>query len=316
MIYSETVSVICICYNHAPWIVECLESVRLQNYSSKELFVVDNGSTDNSLEVIEKWINESSGSIPVELISISESRPYPQVFNEILAKTKGQFIIDLSGDDVLYPEHFFISVSMLKKSPEAAFVFSDAYILDDEEVVKTFYKRKTGGELIEVIETSKIYETLVRSYSICSPTVVFNRPILVKEGGYDEQLSYEDFDIQIRMARKYPLLFSDHVGVLKREHDDSMSSHQYQAYNSKMLPSTLIVCRKIKEMNETEDENAALKTRVLYELKHALWSANFEVAKGFIDLGVEIGIKNPIFLVYKIWASLKLDISWLYTHVA
>ncbi len=309
------VSVICICFNHESWIQECLESVRLQDYPRKELIIIDNGSSDNSLEVIQKWIKENSGSLKVDLISNKDSQSYLKVFNDVLKKTKSQYVVDLAGDDLLYPDHLSLSIQLLKLSKHTAFVFSDSYILDEDRVVKTFYKRKRGGELDEEIELGKIYETIVQTYFINSPTIVFNRDILVREGGYDEDLSYEDFDIQVRLARKYPLVFSDHVGVLKRKHSNSFSSRQYIPYFSKMLPSTLLVCKKIKEMNENESENKALQKRVLFELKHALWSANFEVAKGFVELGEEINLKSPLFSMYKIWLRSKIDISWLYTKL-
>ncbi|MEN2281558.1 glycosyltransferase [Algoriphagus sp. SE2] len=312
---SGLVTIVCICYNHESWIQECLESVKLQDYPQKELIIIDNGSSDNSLRIIQKWVKENSGSLKLELVSHKEPQSYLKVFNDALRKSKSQYIVDLAGDDLLYPDHLSLSIARLKPSKDIAFVFSDAYILDEDRIVKTFYDRKSGGELKEEIELGKIYETLIQSYSICAPTIVFNRDILVREGGYDENLSYEDFDIQVRLSRKYPLVFSDHVGVLKRKHLDSLSSSQYIPYYSKMLPSTLLVCQKIKKMNETESENIALKKRILFELKHALWSANFKVARGFIELGDEINIKNPLFMIYKIWLRLKIDLSWLYTRL-
>lgn len=315
MLTSESVTIICICFNQEEWVEECLESVRLQDYSWKELIVIDNGSKDKSLDVIRNWINEKSGTLSVQLISHDEPLPYPVAFNAALGQVKSQYVVDLAGDDVFYPDHLSMSIDCLKQSPEAAFVFSDAYILEESGLIQTFYKRGNGGELRKQIEIERIYETLVQYHYICSPTIVFNRPILVKEGGYDENLSYEDFDIQVRLAREYPVVFSDHVGVLKRKHSESLSSRQYTPYHSVMLPSTLLVCQKIKEMNESESENKALEKRLLYELKHALWSGNFEVAKGFIELGKELGIKSLMFGIYKIWSKTKLDLAWLYVRI-
>ncbi|SIN66677.1 glycosyltransferase [Algoriphagus halophilus] len=312
---GKLVSVICICFNHEDWIEECLESVRLQDYPQKELIIIENGSTDDSLQVIQKWIKESAGNLKVELISNQEPQSYLALFNQAIRNSNSQYVVDLSGDDVLYPDHLSLSVKMLEISRDAAFVFSDAYILDEDGVVKTFYDRKTGGDLVHEIEVNHIYEILVQSYYICSPTIVFDRTILLKEGGYDENLTYEDFDIQVRLARKYPLVFSDHVGVLKRKLSNSLSSRQYIPYESKMLPSTLIVCKKIKNMNETPSEMKALGKRILFELKHALWSSNFEVATGFIALGEEIHLKSLTFLIYKLWARFKFDLSWLYTRI-
>ena len=315
MITSDRIAVICIAYNHQDWIEETLESVKMQDYYSKELIIVDNGSEDNTKEIIKKWVNQSSGMLSVQTVFYNEIQPYCQLFNESLSKANSQFILDLSGDDVLYPDHLSKSIEVLKKGPNAAFVFSDAYILEPEGVVNTFYKRSNSGELEEEIELGTLYETLIKSNKICSPTIVFNAPILIREGGYDSSLYYEDFDIQLRLARKYPILFSDHIGVLKRKHSSSLSASQYQRYQSKMLPSTVAVCRKIQQMNRQESENKALGLRILYELKHALWSANFQSAEDLISIGDEIGLKGIKLMLYKFWVKKRLDISWLYVKI-
>ncbi len=315
MITSDRIAVICIAYNHQDWIEETLESVKMQDYYSKELIIVDNGSEDNTKEIIKKWVNQSSGMLSVQTVFYNEIQPYCQLFNESLSRANSQFILDLSGDDVLYPDHLSKSIEVLKKGPNAAFVFSDAYILEPEGVVNTFYKRSNSGELEEEIELGTLYETLIKSNKICSPTIVFNAPILIREGGYDSSLYYEDFDIQLRLARKYPILFSDHIGVLKRKHSRSLSASQYQRYQSKMLPSTVAVCRKIQQMNRQESENKALGLRILYELKHALWSANFQSAEDLISIGDEIGLKGIKLMLYKFWVKKRLDISWLYVKI-
>lgn len=315
MITSDRIAIICIAYNHQDWIEETLESVKMQDYHSKELIIVDNGSEDDTKEIIKKWVNQSSGMFSVQTVFYDEMRPYCQLFNDMLSRSNSQFVIDLSGDDVLYPDHLSKSIEVLKKEPNAAFVFSDAYILELEGVVKTFYKRSISGELGEEIELGNIYETLIKSNKICSPTIVFNAPILIKEGGYDPALFYEDFDIQLRLARKYPLLFSDHIGVLKRKHSNSLSASQYQRYQSKMLPSTVAVCRKIQQMNRQESENKALGVRILYELKHALWSANFKPGEDLISIGDEIGLTGFKFMLYKLWVKRRWDLSWLYIKI-
>lgn len=312
---ADQVTVVCIAYNHQQWIEETLESVRMQDYYAKELIVVDNGSTDETAEKIRNWVNQSSGQMTVQTIFHKEVQPYCQLFNQILANINSQFLIDLSGDDVLYPDHLSASVQELQLAPFAGFVFSDAYILDQKGEVKTFYKRNNAGELAEEIEVNNIYQTLIHRNFICSPTVVFRTAILRKEGGYDETLYYEDFDILVRLTRNHPVVFSDHIGVLKRKHANSMSSAQYHRYQSKMLPSTVKVCSKIQQMNLYPEENKALGVRIIYELKHALWSANFEPALELVKMGESLGLKGLVFRFYKLWAKKGWDISWLYVKL-
>lgn len=312
MIEAGKVSVICIAFNHGEWITEALESVKLQDYYNKELIIADNGSSDDTAEKIQKWIDLQSDYLDVRVFFHDKPLPYCQLFNELLNISTGMYVVDLSGDDVLYPDHLSQSLDELSRVPEAAFIFSDAHLLDERKEVRTFYPRNNAGELREPIELSTIYETLVRRSIICSATIVFNSQILRAEGGYDEGLYYEDFDILVRLARNHPVLFSDHIGVVKRVHRKSMSAAQYKRYKSKMLPSTVKVCQKILNQNVLDEENQALKERILYELKHALWSGNFEPARDLIRLGNELGIKTLMFSFYKLWAKNHWDISWLY----
>jgi glycosyltransferase involved in cell wall biosynthesis len=313
---SDRVTIICIAFNQAKWIEETLESVRMQDYYSKELIIIDNGSTDGTPEIIKKWISQRSGRLTVNTIFQDKEVPYCGLFNEALAEVTSQYVVDLSGDDVLYPDHLSLSISKLRRAYDAAFVYSDAYILSSEGHIKTFYKRFNTGELYEEIRQGELYEILISQNYICTPTIVFDAKILKNAGGYDPRLFYEDFDIQLRLARKHPVVFSDHVGVLKRKHRNSLSAGQYERYKSKMLPSTLLVCEKIRQMNIYPEEDIALGKRVLHELKHALWSANFEPAAGFVKLGKEIGLKGLIFTFYKLWLKKRFDLSWLYVTIA
>jgi glycosyltransferase involved in cell wall biosynthesis len=311
----DRVTIICIAYNHEKWIEETLESVKLQDYYSKELIIIDNGSTDQTPEIIRRWVSQQSGNMSVQTIFMEEEMPYCGLFNQSLGSLSSQYVVDLSGDDVLYPDHLSLSIDQLRKAPYAAFVYSDAYLLTPDGEVKTFYKRNSYGDLEEEILQGELYETLIEHNYICSPTIVFNAKILKREGGYDSGLYYEDFDVQLRLARKHSVVFSDHIGVLKRRHANSMSSGQYQLHKSKMLPSTLTVCEKVKAMNIHPDEDKALGNRIRYELKHALWSANFEPAQGFVRLGEEIGLKGITFTFYKFWLKKRFDFSWLYLQI-
>ncbi len=312
---AARVTVICIAYNHRRWIGETLESVRLQDYRAKELIVVDNGSQDDTAGKIRDWVSQSSGELPVQTVFNEKMQPYCGLFNQLLARVDSPFVVDLSGDDVLYPGHLSASVLQLQSDPQAGFVFSDAHIQDHRGRIKSFYKRDRAGRLVDRPELRDIYVTLIRRSCISSPTVVFNALILRNEGGYDESLFYEDFDILVRLARRHPVCFSDHIGVLKRQHARSMSAGQYLPHHSRMLPSTVKVCAKIHQMNRLPEENRALATRILHELKHALWSANFEPARGLVRLGETLGMNNLEFRFYRIWAKNAWDISWIYVKL-
>lgn len=309
------VTIICIAFNHEKWIEKALRSVQLQTYEDKELLIVDNASSDHSAGIIREWVESQDGEFPVSAIYKNESLSYCQLFNELLTQANGEYVVDLSGDDFLYPQHLSFSVGRLKEEPEAVFSFSDATISDEDGFQNNFYIGKEMSGLRDKLLGRDFYQKLIRRSFICAPTVIFKTKILKIEGGYDETLSYEDFDIQLRLTSKYQVVFSDHIGVLKRKHSQSLSAKQYQSYNSTMLPSTLKVCQKIREMNSSEKEDEALGERILFELKHALWSANFPVAEGFAKMADEMRVKTMEFRLYRLWLILRVDLTWLYAKL-
>lgn len=312
---TPLVSVILTCFNQSKYVLRCLESVKSQDYPRLELIVVDNGSSDQSAALIEKWSSENGQSIVSKLIIGKTSIPYCKSFNEAFSFSQGRYLIDLSGDDELVPGHISRSISKLKESIGAACCFSDVWLREENGRKRTFFKRDRGGHLAQKVKIGDVYRQVVERYCIPSVSLVFDAEIFRKEGGYDENLSYEDFDIIVRMARNYSFVFSNHIGVIKNIHSGSFSDTQYAAKNPTMLLSTLKVCWKIKEMNRRPRENEALLKRIYFETKHALLSGNFEVARGFLELARQVGGKGFRYRLFKTWSASKINLSPVYSLV-
>jgi glycosyltransferase involved in cell wall biosynthesis len=308
---SPLVSIICTCYNHGKYIQEALDSVAVQNYSSIELVIIDNGSQDDSVKQIKDWVLSHQHKISIETVFHPRTLNYCRSFNLGLAMIKGEYVIDLSGDDVMLPGHVATAVKTLEDHPDSVY-FSNAFLEEAHKPLSTFYPVDDEGKPLTEVVSGDIYEQVVQLTPLCAPTLVFPTQLLVRGGGYDEGLSYEDFDVIVRLARNYNFIFNEQVGVRKRILKSSFAAQQYRVRNSVMLPSTLKVCHKIREMNRTQQEDAALAKRVMFEAKHALASANFDVAAGFLDLAEEMGMTGIRFRVFRIWEKTRFDFSFLY----
>ncbi len=313
--FFPLVSIICTSYNHEDFIEEALDSIFEQYYQPIELIIIDNGSKDKSALTIKNWIETNKPRYFTKIIFHNQPLPYCMAFNEALFQANGKYIVDFSGDDILQPNHLSHSVKRLENASEAAFCFTDLITFKGFEEGKTFYSRDIFGNLLEEVREGNRYLDLIQSHCINSATLLLRKEYLIAEGGYDEGLTYEDFDIMVRLARKFSLVFSDHIGIKKRLHKASFGSHQYQPYESAMLPSTLKICHKIKKMNLTPEEDSALLKRVMFETKHALASANFKVAKQFLKLAQELGGKGWNFWFFRIWSKSSLNFSWLYVRL-
>ncbi|MCH6199320.1 glycosyltransferase [Aquiflexum sp. LQ15W] len=309
---TPLVTIILTAFNQGFFIEETLESLKNQEYPNLEVFIVDNGSKDNTRKKIDDWLERGKPIFQFFTIYRNETLPYCQSFNQVFLKSKGKYFIDLSGDDVILPSHISISVTKLQQSIGAACCFSDVRMVYSNGKSKTFYKRTSDGHLNQKVKIGDVYSTIVEKNAVCSVSLVFDSYIFRKIGGYDESLSYEDFDIMVRLARNYQFVFSNHIGIKKRIHSKSFAAGQYLPKKSAMLPSTLKVCQKIKNMNRKPKEDKALVKRVLYEAKHALWSANFESAGGLISLAKGLGAKGLKMSLYASWANMKMDVSGLY----
>ena len=305
------VSIICTSYNHGQFIEEALDSVLHQNYPYIQLIVVDNGSEDDSVGRIKDWMERRSFR-DIRAIFHDKAINYCKAFNQALDLSTGKYVIDLSGDDVLLEGHVKTSVDALEQSGLGV-CFSNAYLEKKRRrSLRVFYPIDGRGQILEEIPAGDVYEVVIRRALICTPTMVFSAELLKQEGGYDEGLAFEDFDIIIRMARRYHFVFSPHIGVTKRILKTSFSAGQYRLRTSAMLPSTLKVCEKIAKINRTEQEGRSLRFRVMFEAKHALLSANFDVADRFLELANRTGVRGPRFQLYQWWARKRLNVSSFY----
>ena len=283
------VSVICLCFNHSKFVVQAIESVLNQTYDNIELIVVDDASEDGSQQIIEK-AQQIHG---FTTIFNETNQGNCTSFNHGLKQSKGKYIIDLAADDILLSERIQIGVEELEqKGAHFGVHFCDIELINEQgKSLGTHYRRDKHGNLLENVPSGEIYTALVKRYLISAPSMMMSRKVLEELNGYDENLSYEDFDFWIRSARNYNYAFSDQVLVKKLILQNSLSSIQYQRKNKHAL-STAMVCDKILGLNKTKEENQALLKRINYELKWALITENWEASAIFIQLKEKISSKN------------------------
>lgn len=269
------VTVICVCYNHARFVTEALDSVTHQTYPHVELIVIDDGSTDGSGKVIKRWMANHPDAT---MILNGKNLGYCKTFNKAYQLAKGEFIIDLSGDDLLMPNRIEEGVTILKKAGEDyGATFSDAQYIGEQGNPIRLHSEKFPHD---TIPSGDVYKEVIQRYFICSPTIMFRKSVLDSLIGYDESLAFEDFDFWIRASRNFKFIYSPSVLVKKRVLSTSMSAKQFERSNPQRW-STLEVCKKIKELNRTQEEADALRRRLLYEISVSLRAFDFTLAFSF-----------------------------------
>ncbi|MDN3688295.1 glycosyltransferase family 2 protein [Cyclobacterium jeungdonense] len=305
------VSVICTCHNQAPYVAAALESVLRQDYSNVALFVIDNGSSDSSQEVIRDWEEKNKNQIEIRYQFHDTPINYCRAFNMALTQVRGDYVVDLAADDFLAPRHLTRAVHRLQET-EAKIYFSNVLQLFSDGRARPFYPVDDSGKATVPVLAGNVFAAVVRRYIISSASLVLDAAVLKAAGGYDETLAYEDFDLLVRMARDHAFVYGDFLGVNKRILAGSLSTRQYQSGHSVLLPSTFRVCEKVAALVRTEEEKHALKFRILHETKHSLASANFKMARQFLELYAGNFPRNWKFYLFKVWLLTKWDVSRTY----
>jgi glycosyltransferase involved in cell wall biosynthesis len=291
------VSIICLAYGQARWVAEALESVLAQTYRPLELVVVDDASPDGSAAAIRRWLLVARQQPAFQSLAQVVFLPLPRnvgncrAFNLALRHARGEYVIDLAADDVLLPNRVGTQVAALAQlSAHYGVAFSDVQLVDGHSrPLGTYYARDARGHLRRPVPTGDVYRFVVGLQYISAPSMMVRRQVLDQLGGYDEALSYEDYDFWVRSARHFHYLFQDAVLTQKRQLASSHRGGFYQKGHSPHLASTLAVCQKAARLNQNDQENQNLAISVRHHLRLSLFTENFGLVAQFAQLLREMG---------------------------
>ncbi|MDD5276299.1 MAG: glycosyltransferase [Methylovulum sp.] len=216
---TPLVSTIALCYNQAKFAVETLESIRNQSYQNIELIIMDDCSTDNSVEIIENWIQETK--YPCIFIKHDKNAGICKTLNEAFSHCQGDYLQIIACDDIMLPEKTTIQVTLLNEQPDnVAVVYSDAYLIKDDGLPHYGWFIQQRRQFIDV-PSGDIYNDLLKGTFIPAMSTLIKTAIIKELKGWDENLAYEDQDMWLRISKKYKFTFSAIPSVKYRLHTNN-----------------------------------------------------------------------------------------------
>jgi len=203
------VSVIIPVYNGANYIKDALESVFSQTYKDYEIIVVNDGSTDDS-EIILKPYMDTITYIYQENKGSAEAR------NTGIRKAKGEYISFLDADDIWLPQKLEKQLKFLLSNPKYKMVFCDIKHSVRGSIIHNSYLHERK---YRYVSSGKIYRNLLRECFIFTPTVFVSRECFREVGLFNEKYRIcEDYEMWLRIAKKYQIGFLDEPLVERRRH--------------------------------------------------------------------------------------------------
>ena len=205
------VSVIIPTYNRASLVQEAVASVLAQTYRDFELLVVDDGSTDGTLEALASFAGE------IRVLSLPVRRGVSGARNAGIAAAQGEWLAFLDADDLWLPEKLARQMAFMEAHPQLLLSQTEEiWVRRGLRVNPPRSHAKAGGDIF------------LRSLERClvSPSaVVLHRRLLDAHGGFDEALpAAEDYDLWLRLAWRYEVGLLPEPLVIKRGgHADQLS---------------------------------------------------------------------------------------------
>ncbi|HEY8401394.1 MAG TPA: glycosyltransferase [Cytophagaceae bacterium] len=306
---APLVSVICLCYNHELFLREALESVVDQTYKNIEIIVVDDCSKDNSVTIIQEFIKRYP---EIRFISNADNIGNCRSFNKAFQLSRGSYIIDFATDDVMYPDKIEKQVAALEQAGGSyGVVYSDAAVIDERGKFLYNHFDNLNRYKLKEIPQGDIYKILLEKFFLPTTTMLVRREVLEELGGYDESLTYEDFDFWIRSSRNWKYLYVPEV-LNKRRLSTYSFSNQFLYSSTTMHWSTYRVCQKALWLNKTKEENEALLKRVEAEMKTCYFLNQFDLVIQYNELLKSAHLKSSSTTLWTILSRLKIPMYWFY----
>jgi len=319
------VSVVMSVYNAEKYLDESIQSILSQTYSNFEFIIINDGSTDESLEIIERYAEKDNRIIVIS----RENRGLIASLNEGIKKAKGKYIARMDADDISMPTRFEKQVEFMEKNKHIG-ICGTAVIGFGEDMKESIWKLST--------KSSALKTQLLFSSCFAHPSVMMRKEVLVQNTLlYNQEfLHVEDYALWVELAKitefanlsqpllRYRVLKNSITRVADKNHQERYRTHQkiFTKYldilgmdrteDEKKLHFALSVNTRIKEakldfyiLNDYFDKIVKLNNEIKYfdslELKKVLgkkWLWTFYYRKN-ID-----GLFSKYFL-YGLWGMIR-----------
>ena len=239
---TPAVSVVIATYNRARFLPETIDSVLGQRFRDFELIVVDDGSTDDTPELLKSYGDRIR-------ILCQENRGPAAARNLGIRHARGRWISIQDSDDLSAPDHLESLFAFAEKNPDCGMVFANgAYLAGPEHNRETIIPKEKsrrlaqqGVRLLDLFEKSIVRLQAALLSKTCLETI----------GGHDESLRIcMDLDLAFRIFMRYPVAYLDKVVFLYRKHEGNIGRNQ----DLRLLENIRVIEKLVREFPQAREE--------------------------------------------------------------
>ncbi|AHM61784.1 glycosyltransferase [Flammeovirgaceae bacterium 311] len=287
---APLVSIVVVTYNSAEFVIETLESCKVQTYQNIELIITDDGSADDTVSICKKWVSENKSRFSnAEVVTVVKNTGISANCNRGVSSANGEWIKTIAGDDALMPDCIKDNLAYINENPDAQVIHSKRHDYQGDFQEQNFIEEYTVEHHpfgSSHITASKQFEILLRQVYVSAPTIFIKKSLLIEMKGFDESIPMiEDWPLWLRITSAgYKIHYLNKATIKYRLHAASVSSTQHQT----RLISKLEERKHIVYKNYIYPNVPAFE-RLLYEY-------NFKRMKAFNYFGINKRTKFTWFL--------------------
>ncbi|RLJ03261.1 MAG: hypothetical protein DRP11_01245 [Candidatus Aenigmatarchaeota archaeon] len=231
------VSVIITAHNYGRYLRECLNSVLRQTFDDYEIVVVDDGSTDETPQILEEYVKKYPEKIKVVRLN---GLGLPTACNHGIKASCGEYIIRLDADDFFDENILLIESTILDKNPDIDLVYPDYYEVDADGNIKHYKRLMRVNDEVKLLHRSPL-----------AAGAMFRRRCYDEIGGYNESLKYqEDYDFWLRFTSRFKVYNVNLPLLYYRRHGANMSKNFKGRMEARRVVKEEFVKKHLKEKLE------------------------------------------------------------------
>lgn len=220
------VSIVIPCYNHEQFVKDSIQSVIDQTYQNIELIIIDDGSKDSSVEIIEKMLPACEQRFVRFEFRNRPNKGLSATLNESIAWSKGKYFAALASDDIILKNKINLQVKYMEENPKTTAVFGSANYIDENNNIKTLDQLKQQEYFFD-----KIFLNECQFYA---PTQLMRKSTLDEVGGYDPDILVEDWYMWLKMAEKGSVYCLSDTFANYRIHSNNTTKNSKFIYDNNM----------------------------------------------------------------------------------
>lgn len=190
---TPLVSVIISCYNHARYIEAAILSVINQSYSNIELLVYDDGSRDNSVEIIQRLADRHGFFFQPQ-----ENRGLAVTLNQGIERARGDFIAPFGSDDIMLPDRFAKQIPWLSAHSDAGIAGGNILKIDADG--KLYPQKRQRQHPERFLDFDDLFSG--RKTQPPTATLLFRKEALQAIGGFNKDLRLEDLYVLLKITER------------------------------------------------------------------------------------------------------------------